>query len=280
MSQVTYCRIAPSLGALEGDPHEVWGTKPYHEDDMAEIIDKPCVFFGLYGLNDFYSLWRHRGKKWVLWAGSDIRHLRAGYWLEDGGGIRISHKAIGQWIDKYCESWVENEVERRELMSLGIHAQVCPSFMGRIEDYEISYEASRRPKVYASVSGDDFALYCWPEIEKLAEENPELEFHMYGNTVPYRSIRTNFIVHGRVPKEKMNEEVKGMQAALRPLEFDGFSEVLAKSVLWGQWPISKIEYPHVMKMGGLKILSKLDTPNKKGREYYIKSLNKFPWVQK
>lgn len=281
MPQINYCRIAPSIGKLEGDPNDVWRTFPYAPDTNPEHLKAPCVFFGIYGLNDFYSLWRHKGKRWILWAGSDIRHFKAGYWLDDEGHIRIHPKQLAPWIKEYCESWVENEVERLELRALGINAKVCPSFMGRVEDYEICYQSSARPKVYASVSGNDFELYKWREIEELADENPDIEFHLYGNTVEYKPElpRVNFIVHGRVPKEKMNEEIKYMQGALRPVEFDGFSEVLAKSVLWGQWPISRIEYPFMLKMGGLRILPKTERVNKEGRDYYIKNLNNYPWKQ-
>lgn len=276
-----YCRVAPSIGKLEGDPNDVWGTLPYYQADKINDLE-PTVFFGLYGLNDFYSLWRHKGKKWIFWAGSDIRHFKAGYWLDEKGEIRIRPAQLAPWIEKYCESWVENEVERLELRSLGIHAKVGQSFMGDINDYEVRYKPDARPKVYASVSSNDFELYKWKDIEHLAYKHPGIEFHLYGNTVEYVPDLplVNFIVHGRVPKEQMNREVRDMQAAIRPLEFDGFSEVLAKSVLWGQWPIAKIDYPYMLKMGGLDVLVYQQTPNKKGRDYYIKSLNSFPWVTK
>lgn len=277
-----YCRIAPSIGKLDGDPHKVWRTLPYTPDTNPEHLTAPCVFFGIYGLNDFFTLWRHKGKRWILWAGSDIRHFKDGYWLDEKGTLRMHHRQLAPWIKQNCESWVENEVERDELRKLGVPAKVCPSFVGDIDEYKLSFKTSDKTRVYASVSGDDFNLYGWDELEFLAYKHPDIEFHLYGNTIPFErkyQDLPNFIVHGRVPKETMNEEVKDMQAAIRPLEFDGFSEVLAKSVLWGQWPIAKIEYPHMLRMGGLAFLAKLKEPNIKGRDHYIKSLNKFPWVQ-
>ncbi|KKM72328.1 hypothetical protein LCGC14_1421680 [marine sediment metagenome] len=63
------CRVASSLGALEGTPYEAWGTIEY----KPEIHGKDSVvFFGLYGLPDFYALWRHKGRKAILWCGSDL----------------------------------------------------------------------------------------------------------------------------------------------------------------------------------------------------------------
>lgn len=260
------CRIAPSLGALEGHPNDVWGTVEYTNRD------DPTVFMGLYGFNDFYELWRHRGKKWAFWCGSDVRHFIAGYWLDDEGETHVNPDNLAEWINKYCESWCENEVEQTALANVGIYAQVCPSFMGNVKDYDVTYEWNEIPMAYASVSGNDFRLYGWDKIELLAEEHPEVLFFLYGNTVPWRTKHANVIVRGRIPKEQMNEEIKKMQGGLRLLEFDGFSEVIAKSVLWGQWPVSQIEYPHV-----LKSLEFPKEPNIAGREYYLKRLNDYPW---
>lgn len=260
------CKVAPSLGALEGHPNDVWGTVDYTNQD------DPTVFFGLYGLPDFYTLWRHRGKKWILWAGSDIRHFADGYWLDDEGKIKVAPWPLADWIGENCESWVENEVERDALLTFGIKSQVCPSFMGNIDDYEVSYQPNG--KYYASVSGDNFKLYGWDKIDQLASKHPKLSFHLYGNTLHWPVKHKNIHVHGRVPKEQMNEEIKQMQGGLRLVEFDGFSEVLAKSVLWGQWPVSLIKYPYI----GEKVLRHAPLfPNTDGRDYYRKTLNQFPW---
>lgn len=256
------CRIAPSLGVLEGHPNDVWGTTSY------AFKDKPAIFFGLYGLPDFYALWRHTGKKYILWAGSDVRHFLDGYWLDDKGFTRLGVPPLADWISDNCESWVENETEREALAWVGIESQVCPSFLGNIDDYAVSYEPNG--KYYASVSGNDFKLYGWDKIEKFAHDNGQFEFHLYGNTVPWVSKNKNVIVHGRVKKEKMNEEIKYMQGGLRFVEFDGFSEILAKSILWGQYPISTIRYKHMN-------LKPKDVPNLEGREYYKKIINQYPW---
>lgn len=272
--ELIYCRKAPSLGDLEGKEIDTWGTLPYSGN-----IDAPTVFFGLYSLNDFHALWRHQGKKWILWAGSDIKHFTNGYWLDTVGQITIDPKPLAQWIQANCESFVENEVEQRRLEHFGIQSTVVPSFLGDVNDYDLEYQFSDKPKVYASVSGDDFELYRWDGVEKLARENPGIEFHLYGNHKKWQSSCKNIVVHGRVPKEKMNDEIKTMQGGLRLLKFDGFSEILAKSVLWGQWPISAIDYPHMLPVEDIGRLHVLNRPNKEGREHYLAVLNKYPWVK-
>lgn len=262
------CRIAPSLGTLAGHPNDVWGTVDYTD------TTQPTVFFGLYGLPDFYELWRHTGKKWILWAGSDIRHFEAGYWLEEGGGIRLDYRSLAKWINKHCENWVENIREQEALHRVGIHSQICPSFMGNVDDYPVSYTPNK--KYYASVSGDDFALYGWGKVEGMAKRFPDFEFHLYGNRKPWTSKNPNVFVHGRVPEDTMNSEIQHMQGGLRLVEFDGFSEILAKSVLWGQWPVSVIPYQHILQYEP----EVKDEPNIQGREYYRRVINQYPWNAK
>lgn len=270
--ELIYCRKAPSLGDLEGKEIDTWGTLPYSNN-----IDAPTVFFGLYSLKDFYTLWQHKGQKWILWAGSDIKHFTNGYWLDTVGETRIDPIPLSKWIRENCESYVENEVEQRRLQHFGIDSKVVPSFLGDVNDYDVEYEMSSMPKVYASVSGDDFELYRWDGVETLARANPGIEFHLYGNEKRWQTRCKNVVVHGRVPKEKMNAEIKKMHGGLRLLKFDGFSEILAKSVLWGQWPISAIDYPHMLGVEEIQRLHALNRPNVEGREYYLEKLNQFPW---
>lgn len=267
-------KIAPSLGeGFAGTPYEVWGVTEYTD------VNEPCVFMGLYGLPDFYTLWRHKGKKYILWCGSDITNFVNGYWLDDEGHIRISPHPLVAWLNKNCESYVENEVEKNTLLSVGLKSKVVPSFLGNVNDYEICYTWSDKPKVYTSVSGDEFKLYGWDKISALANANENIEFHLYGNSVNPNipAIYHNVIVHGRVPQEQMNQETKQMQGALRLTEMDGFSEIIAKSLLWGQYPISLIEYPHILRSDEIEFPKE---PNIKGREWLLSVCNKFPWNTK
>lgn len=265
-------RIAPSLGALERHPNEAWGTTDYVSEK------EPVVFMGMYSLSDLKAFMEHEGEKYVFWCGSDIRHFINGYWLDDDGVIKVPPQAIAPYLNKY-EHWVENDVEAKALNNVGIDTKVCPSFMGDINKYRLEYKPTSYPQVYASVSGDDFKLYGWDKIEELAAQYPRVEFHLYGNKQTWETHNKNVVVHGRVPKDVMNREVKKMTGGIRPVAFDGFSEVLAKSVLWGQWPIATIKYPYML---GLSDLDKLENrpPNKEGRAYYRKILNNYPWRKK
>lgn len=264
-------RIAPSLGdGFAGTPNKVWGTKKYKNDTDS------TVFFGLYGLPDFYALWRHKGPKYILWAGSDITHFKHGYWLDTEGKVRLDPKPLALWISENCESYVENEVEYLELLKFGIKSTVVPSFLGNVKDYPLLFKPTKKTRLYTSVSGNDFELYGWDKIEDLSDDYPHVEFHLYGNTEPWYTDKPNIFVHGRVSQEEMNREIKEMTGALRLTEFDGASEILIKSVLWGQWPVSPfIPYPHISTE--IKDVIGKDEPNVEGRNHYLRVLNAYPW---
>lgn len=282
------CRWSSTLGALEATHQEIWGTKDWYLENHLNEVEtslKPTVFFGLYGLPDFYTLWRHQGRKCILWAGTDLIHFKNGYWLDDKGDIRLTsvgtQGGIAAWIDTYCESYVENEVEQQLLASMGIRSKVVPSFLGDVNKFQVSFKPGN--KLYTSVSGDDFKRYGWDKIKDLAWKNPNIEFHLYGNEITWSPamgpdmILTNIKIHGRVPKEQMNEEIKEMQGALRLTEFDGFSEIVAKSLLMGQYPVSIINYPTTLNLSDIGQITSKTEPNLKGREWVLNNVNKYPW---
>jgi hypothetical protein len=187
---------------------------------------------------------------------------------------------MAEWINKNCENWCENEVEQDALKKLGIESKVCPSFLGDVKKFNNCYERSNIPKVYTSVSGDNFEMYGWDKIIDLALDYPYIEFHLYGSNKWDKARPNNIIIHGRVSNEQMNREIKKMQGALRLTKFDGFSEVLAKSLLMGQWPISLIPYPYTLSVERIGDLINMRNSNIQGREYYLMRLNKFPWNRK
>lgn len=270
------CRIAPSLGSgFAGTPNEVWGTTDYVSDEA------PTVFFGLYGIPDWYALWRHKGVKNILWAGSDIRHLLGGYWIDTSGSIRMRPQEIAKWINKNCDNWVENEVEAEALKKLGIETQVCPSFLGDVENYKISFKPGN--KVYLSCSGDDFKLYKWDLIEKIASKIPEIDFYLYGSN-NWKTTHKNVIIRGRLSQKEMDNEIINMQAGFRPLDFEGASEIIVKSALWGHHTISKIKYPFVdtyeTEINLIELLKDLlnkKEPNLRVRNWFLQNLNNYPW---
>lgn len=277
-----YCRWASSLGKLEGTALEAWGTLPYagHSD---------TVFFGLYDLRDYLALALHRGRRWVLWAGSDIKNLQNDFLLNDGK-LKWLSKILGnpfrryfkRWLADAAEHWVENEMEAEALRAMGIPvAGVCPSFLGKIEDFEDCFRPNKRLNVYVSASEGRQEEYGFDVVERIAPLLPWMRFHLYG--AEWQSVQENVIVHGRVPKAVMNEEIRDYQIGLRLNRFDGFSEILAKAVLMGHQALSAVPHPHIPSFNNdlelvitLNALSKIQHSNP-ARAWYRENLNRYPW---
>jgi len=249
------CRVAQSLGELNGTHQETWRTVDYTDRN------KPTVFMGLYDLRDYIALWRHKGKAWVFWCGSDILNLK-NHFLFNNGKLKLLSKTFPFFhklilhICKKAEHWCENEVEQKALKDVGIKSKIGRSFMGKVINYDIKREKGKITKVYVSCSGDRQLEYGFGDVEKYAHFFPNVLFYLYGGK--WKTKQKNVIIRGRVSKETFNRETSKMDIGLRLNEFDGFSEVVVKAMLRGQKWLSVIPYP-------------------KDRDYYIKTLNKFPW---
>ena len=212
--------------------------------------------------------------------------------------MKFDYKALFRWLSfavllvgvYYLTNILTYEVQRGiitfllVLMGIGMANTVIDSVFGfniylKIKG-KVLEQWNKKPKVYASVSGNDFLLYRWPEIEILGKKYSDIEFYLYGNTAPWRTKNKNVIIRGRVSQDVMNDEIQDMQGGLRLLPFEGFSEIVAKGILWGQYPISAIKYPHTLSISEIGKLKNKKEPNFAGRKYYFNMLNKYPWSQK
>jgi len=282
------CRVAPSLGELESTHQEVWGTKDYN---YKEDKYKSTVFFGLYDLRDYLSVWRHRGEKAILWAGSDIENLINGFVFNDGKLRLISRlfgglpKFLMDSIKYDCQHYVEDKDEYQKLERIGIKSRIIPSFLGKISDFPVSYRPSATPNVYISGHQGREDEYGFGLLKEIAIKLPDLIFHIYGGEKQaYKDYPDNVVWHGTIYKEEFNREIKNWQCGLRLNKSDGFSEITAKSVLMGQYPITYLDYPMIPHFKDfdnlielLSALKDMDKPNYQARDYYFLHLNRYPW---
>jgi len=282
------CYTAPSLGGLEGTAEEAWGVKKYHP---LRDRNEPTVFFGLYDMRDYLALWFHRGERFVLWCGADIENLASGFVLNDGklkivsglfGGLP---KFFMDMLRYDCIHFVEDEDEAEKLKDFGITAKIVPSFLGKISHFPISYKQNDRPNVFISGHEGRQEEYGLSFLKDIAFECRDITFHVYGVNQRYRDYSDNVIWHGKVTKEQFNREIKDYQCGLRLNSHDGFSEISAKSILMGQYPITRLRYPMIPNFNTedelvalLKALKEMDGPNYLGSDYYRVHLNRFPWV--
>ena len=259
--------VSSSVITFKEKAEKTWGLEEYkYPRDKHE----PTCFFGMYHCGDYYHCLRHKGEKSVFWCGHDLVNLK---------NNRLPLYKMFREIDNY----VENRVEQEDLEEFGICSFIRPSFLEDVPP--VSYKHSDRPKVYVSGHAGREEEYGFKFIEKIAKQVPECFFALYG--AEWKSNLTNVFCFGKVPPEQFNEEIKDYQCGLRLNEHDGFSEITAKSILMGQYPITRIKYPMIdsyeteeelIKL--LKDLKNKKEPNIKAREFWLKNINQYPWTQK
>lgn len=211
----------------------------------------------MYHAGDYIRLLLHRGKRKVFWCGSDIKNLEKSRW---------------QWVVKRITAThiCENEVERDALEDVGITASILPQIFSNPKDCKLSFHGSRNPHIWLCAHEGYEDEYGVTNIERLAPLLPRFTFHIYGLR---RLSHGNILYHGKVTEEQFNKEIKQYQASIRFNLFDGFSEVTAKSVLMGQYPISRILYPNIgTDLRDILLLPLKKKPNKRARNYWLKVL--------
>ena len=262
-------------------------------DYRVDGSDVPVVFLGLYHKSDYCSFLNQRVKRYVLWSGGDIQNFKRGYLYGDGGGLRkskLTKPFAFLWKNKVrkteAEHFCENDQQKRELESEGIKAIVVPAFWGNVKDYPVSFKAGKGLEVYICGHPGREKEYGIDYVtDRLAFLMSDVTFHIYG--VPgWRAKTSNVRSYGVIKEKKFNEEIKGYQCFLRLNEHDGFSDVLAKSILMGQYPITKIDYNTVLSFKDEWTLVKLldwvkkqKNPRIESREYYLENFNKYPWIR-
>jgi hypothetical protein len=280
--------VSSSLNNFKEKAEKTWGLLSYNPKYDR---DKTVIFFGMYHIGDYLKVWRHRGDRFIFWCGTDIFNLRRKYLLSDGKDKLISKLlSFIKWHDWIFSGkiihYVENEVEQKELKKLGIISEIKPSFLDDVKDYQISFRPSKRPEVFAVKYLGREKEWEDINIERLARLVPEIVWHIYGGKQKYFDSDTGIYYHGRVSQMVFNKDIRGYQAGFRPNIHDGFSEILAKSVLLGQYPISRIKYSNIDSyeteeelVNILRELKNKKEPNSKGREYWLGNINKFEWME-
>lgn len=236
--------------------------------------NRSVVFFGLYRPSDYLKFILHRGKKTVIWCGSDI--LQAGWWYRIIERIKAEH---------ICENKLERDVLT---LMLGKEVKVEPMFFGDPDKYPISFKPSKRPQVYLFAhSGHGAEIQAGLDILcRVAPNVPDVVFHVYGlekpAIPPYCECSKNVLWHGVVPEDQLDEEIKNYQCHLRLHEFDGFSDGTAKSILNGGYPITRIQFPYIDSFKTeeelIKLLKKLKNkkyPNPYRKWWFDKLKNNF-----
>jgi len=247
---------------------KTWGLKQWGGiDDPEEVL-----FFGMYSENDYQVFRHYKGKKSVFWAGSDITQM-----LKDSERRRVIK------LQKDVQHYTETEQEKQELENIGLKVYASPSFLGNVNDFPLCFKPNKRPHIYLSGHPNREQEYGFDLCKEIAKEHPEFSFHFYGVEGENRS---NIFYHGWVSEKEFNSQIKNYQCGLRANLHDGFSEIIAKSILLGQYPISYLPYENVWKfktkeelVGLLKRVGEQTQSNAELRNHWVKKFNNFPWVK-
>ena len=237
---------------------------------------EPTVFFGMYHIGDVARLLWHLGKQTVFWCGSDI--------------LNMQKSPVLLFIVQGCNARhvCENEVERKALEEMGIYAEVKPQLFDVVACQSTQRKWEGRKQVYLSAHNERLLEYGVSQILEVAPRFPDIDFHFYGinldavpATIAYDCFfYTNVFARSRVSHEQFLREITNYHCAVRLNEFDGFSEVLARSALLGQYQISRIPYLHMFTakdthdlITSLKMLELVKEPNIKGQTYWLNKLS-------
>ncbi len=220
-------------------------------------------FYGLYHPKDYFRFLQCKGKREVYWQGSDILQLKDTdeiKWREAISKVEAKH---------FCE----NEVCQELLKEKGINAKVKYQFWGDVDDYPLSFKPSLNPQIWLCAHPGREIEYGVGIVETIAELLPNFTFHIYGIT---GENKDNIIYHGIISEKQFNREIKNYHCGLRFNNFDGFSEILSKACLMGQYAISTIKYPRITRFSSpkklveaIKKIANKKYPNYKARNYYL-----------
>lgn len=247
-------RVSSSIAPFREKAEKTWKLERYK---WPRDMFKKVRFFGMYHIGDYIHYMAHFGEKEIVWAGSDILNLL---------DTKVPWEEIFGDAIHYCE----NEVEQKELRSLGIEAKIVYTFLEDVNNFPISYKQSKNPVVYISTRIGREDEYGLGLVEKMKEKDIKIPGVKW------------CVFDGTAPPDCFNKMIKGFHCGFRPLEHDGFSEIIAKSALMGQWPISRIKYPYIDSyeteeelIALLKELPNKKEPNYEAAKYYREKINKF-----
>jgi hypothetical protein len=283
-------RISQSVINFKPRVLSTWKLEDWEGIDSTEDL----LFFGLYNDRDYEVFNTYKGKKTVFWCGSDILFLMKDY---ERRRILKNHPDT--------EHFCENEVEARNLELCGIEGiKIVPSFLDNVNNFPASFIPTKRPQIFMCGHPNREDEYGFNFIRNVAKRVPEATFHLYGidssdnffysQKVPLTDkLATvdedipNIFHHGKVPEGEFNNHIMQYHCGLRTNDHDGFSEVTAKSILLGQYPISKIPYDGIWNYNTedelvalIEKIKYVKGPNYEGRTKYLKTLNNFPWCKR
>jgi hypothetical protein len=237
--------------------------------------DKDVLFFGLFFQEDYDAFDKLNGNRTIFWCGSDIlRTSRVKQWLDVVKGHPAKH---------YCET----EVEKENLNKIGIEVEIIPSFLANVNNFPLSFcppLEGEKWKIWLNGHPGREKEYGFEDAKEIAKMFDNIEIHFYGVDGQNEG---NVFYHGFIPEEQLDKEIRKYHCAIRGNSHDGVSEVVIKSLLLGQYPITKLPYEGVWQYNSIGELARYVAelqmkvePNYEPRIKWMKRINNFPFCHR
>ena len=229
------------------------GFKPYL------YPDKPALFLGTYNSDDVVQMLLHNGPGYVFWNGTDALHLKNHpEWSKVLRDLPHVHAAHHQGLADEVHSILGHKVE------------VSPTLFREPADFPVCFKRTEPVRFYMNTHAGRHEEYGVLAAMDIFGSIPgkDIELCVYGDRPPY-TPPNNVHFMGRYPESIMDTQTSQMQGALRLNKHDGTSQIVIKSLLWGQWPVVT-KWP-TEALSKLLDYSTMNVPNRS----YIPGLNAF-----
>ncbi len=247
---------------------EFLGFERYNpEKDKKE----PAMFW-LYSLDDYKTLAKHFGQRYIFWHGVDVMYLRQ---------FKEKLLPIIRFTNTICAC--HNERQQNLLAEMGIYAYVRPVFWNDINKYERSNGKHTKEVYFTSHPGREFD-YGEPMINAVAAFLKDWKFHIFGThkTLP---VCDNVIYHGQIPEDDMDQLTRNFAATIRwhnlnGYHYDGVSQTVIKALLRGHMAITGLKYPFTYHAENIEeIISYLENIDQLKGSLPKIDLNNFDWLE-
>ncbi len=237
----------------------------------------PVWFFGMYFDQDFLQVLAHQGRKIINWRGSDALQLMNSPWRK---GILKEIEAL-----HVCQS----ERQQNALRELGLDAVIRPMLNTDPNDISL-IPLPKGPETRILVfwrRGIDAFIQA-NMFFSIASSCPGVIFHIVGDENPERFSRPgreNIKFHGFLDEEALHGLMDQCKGTIRPWISDGTPNIQTKMLLKGRYAAHSCKFEKVAQCQSadeyVEWLSWLETvtqPNRKAREWWLRNLNNFDFL--
>lgn len=240
-------------------------------------INDPVWFFGLYFDQDYLQILAHHGKKIINWRGSDALQLR-----NTPARIRLIKNICALHV---CQSHRQQDV----LAEFGLKSIIRPMINEVAGNITVTPFPKDRTRIliFWKRGIDDFIRAKL--FFEIALNTPDVEYHIVGDENSDRFTgagKENLIYHGFLPERELDNLMDQCKGTLRPWMSDGTPNIQTKMLLKGRYAAHSCRFEKVALcntvddyVAWIEWLKGVNVPNLEARDWWLKHLNNFDFLQ-